>query len=71
MATPSKKGKYLYKADDLVDDFLFDEVAKDLKIDQIGAFVRTFREEETIEPLTWEEQTRKVSYPPGNRDRKN
>ena len=67
MATPSKKGRYLYEADDFVDDFLFNEVAKHVKIDQIGAFVRTFREQETIEPLTWEEQIREVS-PPENRN---
>ena len=38
MATPSKKGKYLYEANDLVDDFLFNKVVKHVNIEHIEAF---------------------------------
>ena len=61
MATASKKGKYLYEANDLVDDFLFNEVTKHLNVDKIGVFGLKVAEELPFEPWTGEGQTQRVS----------
>ena len=64
MATSSKKGKYLYEANDLVDDFLFNEVTKHLNVDKIGVFGPKIDEDLPFEPLTVEGQTQRVSTIP-------
>ena len=64
MATASKKGKYLYEEDDLLDDFLFNEVAKHLNGDKIGVFGLKIAEDLPFESLTGEGQTQRVSTIP-------
>ena len=64
MATASKKRKYLYEEDDLVDDFLFSEVAKHLNGDKIGVFGLKIDEDLPFESLTREGQTQRVSTIP-------
>ena len=59
MATPSKKGKYLYEANDLVDNFLFNVVIKHVNIDKISDFARHFEIEQIADPLTQEAQVSK------------
>ena len=54
MATPSKRGKYLYESNDLVDDFLFNVVIKHVNIDKISDFTRHFEIELIADPLTQE-----------------
>ena len=49
MATPSKKGKYLYEANDLVDDQLFEVVRNHVNIDHVGIFGQRIGEEEPLD----------------------
>ena len=52
MATPSKRGKYLFEANDLVDDFIFNVVIKHVNTDQIRNFARHFGLEFDFLPTT-------------------
>ena len=59
MATPSKKGKYLYEANDVVDDQLFEVVTKHVNIDSIDTFGQIIGEDEPTDPF--EGQPERVS----------
>ena len=54
MATPSKRGKYLYDVNDLLDNFLFNVVIKHVNIDKVSDFARHFGIELIADPLTQE-----------------
>ena len=51
MATPSKKGKYLYEANDIVDDQLFEVVTKHVNIANIGTFGQRISEDSPLDPF--------------------
>ena len=61
MATPSKRRKYLYEADDLVDEFLFNVVTKHVNIENISLFGLKFGEDLPTDPFAVEEKTKRVS----------
>ena len=61
MATPSKKGKYLYEANDLVDEFLFNEVANHVNPDFISRFGLKFYSDLPYDQFAREGQTEGVS----------
>ena len=59
MATPSKRGKYLSEANDLLDNFLFNVVIKHVNVDKINDFARHFEIELIADPLTQEARVSK------------
>ena len=64
MATPSKKGKYSYEGNDLVDEFLFNLVTNHVNIDIISLFGLKFGEDLPIDPLAAEDQVQQVNQIP-------
>ena len=51
MATLSKQGKYLYEANDIVNDQLFEVVKKHMNIANIGTFGQRISQDSPLDPF--------------------
>ena len=63
MATPSKKGKYHYEANDIVDDQLFEVVTKHVNVANIGTFGQRISEDSWLDPFAGQlERVSKIPF---------